>query len=84
MDYDKQIQLELSARSKEGPFTMGKTLRDHTMELVIRVLVAEDNRLHTQLLADALRRDGAFEVSFRAGQIFFEIQSLRVNDIALG
>jgi DNA-binding NarL/FixJ family response regulator len=62
MDYDKQIQLELSARSKEGPFSMGKTLRDDTMELVIRVLVAEDNRLHTQLLADALRRDGAFEV----------------------
>jgi two-component system, NarL family, nitrate/nitrite response regulator NarL len=63
MDYDEQIQLELSGRSKEGPFSMGKALCDHTMELVIRVLVAEDSRLHTQLLADALRRDGAFEVT---------------------
>lgn len=28
----------------------------------IRVLVADDTRLHTTLLADAMRRDGAFEV----------------------
>jgi two-component system nitrate/nitrite response regulator NarL len=37
-------------------------MRDETIGLVIRVLVADDTRLHTQLLADALRRDGAFEV----------------------
>jgi hypothetical protein len=28
----------------------------------IRVLVADDNRIHTQLLADALRRNGQLEV----------------------
>ncbi len=32
------------------------------LESAIRVLVADDTRLHTTLLADALRRDGAFEV----------------------
>jgi two-component system, NarL family, nitrate/nitrite response regulator NarL len=37
-------------------------MRDGTLELVIRVLVADDTRLHTTLLADALKRDGAFEV----------------------
>jgi two-component system, NarL family, nitrate/nitrite response regulator NarL len=37
-------------------------MRDAKLELVIRVLVADDTRLHTQLLADALRRDGGFEV----------------------
>ena len=29
---------------------------------VIRVLVADDTRIHTQLLADALRRDRQLEV----------------------
>src|SRR5271157_5351346 len=37
-------------------------MRDETLEVVIRVLVADDTRLHTQLLADALRRVGALEV----------------------
>jgi DNA-binding NarL/FixJ family response regulator len=37
-------------------------LRDETFQAVIRVLVADDTRIHTQLLADALRRDGALEV----------------------
>jgi two-component system, NarL family, nitrate/nitrite response regulator NarL len=35
---------------------------DGIPESTIRVLVADDTRLHTTLLADALRRDGAFEV----------------------
>jgi len=35
---------------------------NENVESVIRVLVADDTRLHTQLLADALRRDGGFEV----------------------
>jgi two-component system, NarL family, nitrate/nitrite response regulator NarL len=35
---------------------------DAVQEVTIRVLVADDTRLHTTLLADALRRDGAFEV----------------------
>jgi two-component system nitrate/nitrite response regulator NarL len=57
--------LKLHGRSQEDHFDigMGKTMRDETGALVIRVLVADDTRLHTQLLADALRRDGAFEVS---------------------
>lgn len=41
---------------------MGRTMRDKPAEVVVRVLVADDTRLHTQLLADALRRDGALEV----------------------
>lgn len=41
---------------------MGKTTRDKTAGAEVRVLVADDTRLHTQLLADALRRDGALEV----------------------
>jgi two-component system, NarL family, nitrate/nitrite response regulator NarL len=35
---------------------------DGIPESAIRVLVADDTRLHTTLLADALRRSGAFEV----------------------
>jgi two-component system nitrate/nitrite response regulator NarL len=35
---------------------------DGIPESAIRVLVADDTRLHTTLLADAMRRDGAFEV----------------------
>jgi two-component system nitrate/nitrite response regulator NarL len=35
---------------------------DDVPEPAIRVLVADDTRLHTTLLADALRREGAFEV----------------------
>ncbi|MGC1300050.1 MAG: LuxR C-terminal-related transcriptional regulator [Alloacidobacterium sp.] len=41
---------------------MSPTIRNKTVEVMIRVLVADDTRLHTQLLADALRRDGALEV----------------------
>jgi two-component system nitrate/nitrite response regulator NarL len=37
-------------------------LRADNFEAVIRVLVADDTRIHTQLIADALRRDGALEV----------------------
>jgi DNA-binding NarL/FixJ family response regulator len=35
---------------------------DGIPESAIRVLVADDTRLHTTLLADAMRRDGGFEV----------------------
>jgi two-component system nitrate/nitrite response regulator NarL len=41
---------------------MSRAVRNKPVEVVIRVLVADDTRLHTQLLADALRRDGALEV----------------------
>jgi len=37
-------------------------LRDENCEIAIRVLLADNTRIHTQLLADALRRDGALEV----------------------
>jgi len=37
-------------------------MRDQSQGVVIRVLVADDTRIHTQLLADALRRDGTLEV----------------------
>src|SRR5208337_3385170 len=40
----------------------GRELHDETFQAAIRVLVADDTRIHTQLLADALRRDGALEV----------------------
>src|ERR1700691_1425386 len=62
---DRKIRLKLHGRSKEDHFNMGMgtTMRDDTGALVIRVVVADDTRLHTQLLADALRRDGVFEVA---------------------
>lgn len=41
---------------------MGKAMRSKAFDLVIRVLVVDATRLHTQLLTDALRRDGALEV----------------------
>ena len=34
----------------------------HPSEQTIRVLVVDDTRIHTQLLADALRRDRQLEV----------------------
>ena len=37
-------------------------MRDKAVEVLIRILVVDDTRLHTQLLADALRRDGDLEV----------------------
>ena len=37
-------------------------MRHQAPGVVIRILVADDTRIHTQLLADALRRDGGLEV----------------------
>jgi len=37
-------------------------MRDEAFDPVIRVLVADDTRIHTQLVADALRRDGTLAV----------------------
>ena len=37
-------------------------MREGIPGLAVRLLVADDTRLHTTLLADALKRDGAFEV----------------------
>ena len=41
---------------------MSTNVCEKTFEVVIRLLVADQTRIHTQLLADALRRDGALEV----------------------
>ena len=41
---------------------MSRITSARTAEISIRVFVADDTRLHTQLLADALRRDGDLEV----------------------
>ena len=41
---------------------MSRVMRDKAVEVLIRILVVDDTRLHTQLLADALRRDGDLEV----------------------
>jgi len=35
----------------------------HSSDSLIRVLVSDDSRVHTELLADVLRRDGQFEVT---------------------
>jgi len=35
----------------------------HPGEQAIRVLVADNSRIHTRLLADALKRDGTLTVS---------------------
>ena len=35
----------------------------HSSDSQIRVLVSDDSRVHTELLADVLRRDGQFEVT---------------------
>ncbi len=35
---------------------------DGILKSAFRTVVVDDTRLHTTLLADALRRDGAFEV----------------------
>ncbi len=58
-------------------------MRDKTLEVVIRVLVADDTRLHTQLLADALRRDGALEVLSSDSQDLGARSDLKNIDVIL-
>jgi len=41
---------------------MSKTMRNEAVEPVVRVAVADDTRIHTQLLAAALRLDASLEV----------------------
>lgn len=62
---------------------MTRATRDKTHEAVIRVLVADDTRLHTQLLADALRRDGEFEVISSDSQELVARADLRNIDVLL-
>ena len=41
----------------------------HSSDSLIRVLVSDDSRVHTELLADVLRRDGQFEVKWWCFQV---------------
>jgi two-component system, NarL family, nitrate/nitrite response regulator NarL len=54
-------------------------------ESTIRVLVADDNHIHTQLLADALRRDGQLEVigSLSRPDEIIEAANLHKFDVAV-
>jgi DNA-binding NarL/FixJ family response regulator len=58
-------------------------MHDETFEAVIRVLVADDTRLHTQLLADALRRGGALEVIGSDSRELIARADLRNIDVLL-
>ena len=58
-------------------------MRDETFESVIRILVADDTRLHTQLLADALRRGGALEVIGSDSRELIARADLRNIDVLL-
>jgi two-component system nitrate/nitrite response regulator NarL len=49
----------------------------------IRILVADDTRLHTTLLADALKRDGAFEVMGSDSQELISRAHLHNIDVLL-
>jgi two-component system, NarL family, nitrate/nitrite response regulator NarL len=56
---------------------------DGILESAIRVMVADDTRLHTSLLADALRRDGAFEVIGSDSQELIARAHVRALDVLL-
>ncbi|QNI33473.1 hypothetical protein H7849_05865 [Alloacidobacterium dinghuense] len=58
-------------------------MRNKPVEVVIRVLVADDTRLHTQLLADALRRDGGLEVISSDSQQLTAREDLDSIDVLL-
>lgn len=58
-------------------------MRDKSVEAAVRVLVADDTRLHTQLLADALRRDGALEVISSDSEEITARADLRSVDVLL-
>src|SRR5271157_1823056 len=47
----------------DGHFELEGTLRHQSTSSVIRVLVSDDTRVHTELLADALRRDDGLHVT---------------------
>lgn len=62
---------------------MGRTMRDKPAEASVRVLVADDTRLHTQLLADALRRDEQLEVLSSDSEEITARGDLRSIDVLL-
>jgi two-component system, NarL family, nitrate/nitrite response regulator NarL len=56
---------------------------DGMPESAIRVLVADDTRLHTTLLADAIRRSGAYEVIGSDSQELLARPNLHTIDVLL-
>ncbi len=56
---------------------------DGIPQAAIRVLVADDTRLHTTLLADAMRRDGGFEVIGSDSQELIARPNLHNIDVLL-
>lgn len=62
---------------------MRTTTRDKTVEAVIRVFVADDTRLHTQLLADALRLDDSLEIVGANSPELVALEGLRNIDVLL-
>ena len=56
---------------------------DGIPEPAVRVLVADDTRLHTTLLADAMRRNGAFEVIGSDSQELITRPNLNNIDVLL-
>ena len=58
-------------------------MREGIPGLAVRLLVADDTRLHTTLLADALKRDGAFEVMGSDSQELISRAHLHNIDVLL-
>jgi two-component system, NarL family, nitrate/nitrite response regulator NarL len=56
---------------------------DGTLKAVIRLLISDDTRLHTSLLADALRRGGVFEVIGSDSQDLLGRADLHETDVLL-
>ena len=62
---------------------MRTIMRSKAVETVVRVFVADDTRLHTQLLADALRLDESLEVVGANSQELVALEDLRNIDVLL-
>jgi len=58
-------------------------MHDKAVEAVVRVLVADDTRLHTRLLADALRLDDSLEVISADSQELIARADMRSVDVLL-
>jgi DNA-binding NarL/FixJ family response regulator len=60
-----------------------KGMREGILGLATRILVADDTRLHTTLLADALKREGTFEVMGSDSQELISRAHLHNIDVLL-
>ena len=61
----KSSEVAVLADSRR-PFRLENALRHQSTPSPLRVLVSDDTRVHTELLADALKRDGHLQVSTSA------------------